>query len=81
VKRDWFRLTAVAGMWLLVGLFAACEMPMGPGPGPYPGPPPTAAPAWQPGPGWQRGVMAYRSAMELRRRRRVPVFLFFYRPT
>ncbi|MBU1743189.1 MAG: thioredoxin family protein, partial [Proteobacteria bacterium] len=33
-----------------------------------------------PGQGWRRGVMAYRVAMGLRQRRRVPVLLFFFRP-
>ncbi len=81
MSRYWFRLVAAAGVCSLAGLLAACAMPVGPVTGPPPGPPPTPGPAWQPGPGWQRGVMAYRAAMEMRRRRRVPVFLFFYRPT
>jgi len=82
MSRHWFRLIAVAGVWSLVGLFAACDMPGNTMTGPYP--PPTARPMpppTTPGQGWQRGVMAYRVAMGLRQRRRVPVFLFFYRPT
>jgi len=72
----------VAGVCSLAGLFAACDMPVDTTTGPYP--PPTARPMpppTTPGQGWQRGVMAYRVAMGLRQRRRVPVFLFFYRPT
>ncbi len=81
MSRHWFRLIAVAGVCSLAGLFAACAIPMDTTTGPYPAQPPPSGSMMQPGPGWQRGVMAYRAAMEMRRRRRVPVFVFFYRPT